>query len=45
MNDTNLSKRDFDDKWSDFVSDLIGDEWKYENKTDEELIKDFLKFE
>lgn len=42
---TGLDSRTLDDKWSDFVSDLIGDEWKYENKNDSEIIDDFIKFE
>ncbi len=36
---TGLTPNDVDDAWSDFISDLIGDEWKLE---DINTVDDFL---
>jgi len=39
-----LTPSDVDDAWSDFISDLIGDEWKLENiNTVDDFLNMFLK--
>ena len=39
-----LTPNEVDDAWSDFISDLIGDEWKLQDvKTVEDFLNMFLK--
>jgi hypothetical protein len=44
VNKSGLTPNDLDDAWSDFISDLIGDEWKLENiNTSDEFLNMFLE--